>query len=260
MAAAIVLGLLGCAALLPYVLGPPLVFAMLRFKLPVEVFAIDPAKERLPEEVRRYFGDVFTALARNGFELVSTIVLPALVPDVRSIVAVYANRSTGDQAMSTIIVATGGIETLKTRYVEFVTRFDDGVVVQTNNSPELGAFKPLPQEHTTQFRDIHDLDRLYKLHGFLAQKYRRSGRPLLRLDAEFHGNAVEYVSRVVLDETLRAQVETGYLAPTPEGLRATLRGACIMAWQEAWPAKAIRRRLCQRNAEQVLAEFEAAGG
>lgn len=255
----IVLGVVVCVMLAPYALAPLQVSSLLKFKIPPEVIEIDPQQDQLPESIRKYFYEAYEALTRNGFDLVGTIILPRFLPNVKSVFALYANRATGDQAMSTLILATGGIEMLKDRYVEFITRYSDGVMVQTNNSAELGALKLLPQEHTTKFWEIQDLDLLYKLHRFLAQKYRRSGKPVCKLDAEYNGNAIGYVCGAVIQETLAAQVETGYLAAVPGGFKATKKGACIMGWQELWPMKAIRRARCRREAEQALVEFHSQG-
>ncbi len=255
--AAAAAGVVFCLMLVPYVLGPIMVFSMLRFTLPAEVIQIDPVKEPLPDEVRRYFAGVYDALTACGFQLVATIVLPPLIPNVRSILALYANRTTGDQAMSTLIIATGGIETLKTRYVEFLTRYSDGLIVQTNNSPELGAFRPLPQERTAQFWEIDDVPHLHRLHQFHCGQHRRAGQPVCSLDSRFGGNAVAYVQQVVLKETLEAQVAPGYLTLMPWGLRASYRGACVMAWQELWPIKGLRKQRRAAEAQAILAEFEA---
>jgi hypothetical protein len=246
--------------LVPYVLGPLLVFSTLKFRMPPEVVVIDPYKEPLPQEVRGYFAESYLALTQDGFELAGTMYLPGVVPNVRSLFALYANQATGEMAMTTLIVTTGGVMELKVRYVEFVTRYSDGVVVQTNNSPELGAFKPLPQEYTTQFWDVQDLHRLLALHRFLADKYRRAGHPVHRLKGEFQGNVVAYVARAVLEESFANQVETGYLTRTREGFRPSFKGAVIMAWQELPPIKPLRKWRKRRQAQAVLREFESRAG
>jgi hypothetical protein len=235
------------------------VFFTLRFRVPAKVIPIDPRTQPLPDEVRRYFHDAYMALTGDGFELAGTMFLPDVVPNVRTLLALYVNRTTSDMAMSTFLLAEGGIESLKAKYVEFVTRFSDGAVVQTNNTREIGSFKPLPQEYTTQFWDIEDTSRLYQLHRFLAQKHGGARSPVCRVDSEFGGNAVQYVQRAVLNESFAEQVSTGYLARAPEGFRATIPGALIMAWQELWPLKALRRQHRKRQAQQVLDEFEAFG-
>jgi len=227
--------------------------------MPAKVVAVDPKTHPLPDDVRQYFHQAYLALTRDGFELVETMFLPLVVPNVETLLALYVNRSTCDMAMSTFLLANTGVQRMKANYVEFVTTSSDDVVVQTNNSRELGAFKPLPNEHTTQFWDIDDINRLYRLHGFLAEKHGRMGQPECRMDTQFGGNAVQYVARGVLEKSFADQVGTGYLTRTAEGFAPTIKGAVIMAWQELWPLKPLRRMRRKRQTLEVLGEFEPFG-
>ncbi len=245
--------------LIPYALAPFVVLLTLRFRMPATVVVVNPKTHPLPDEVRQYFHKAYLALTRDGFELADTMFLPAVIPNVETLLALYVNRSTSDMAMSTFLLASDGVQTMKANYVEFVTTFSDGVVVQTNNSRELSSFKPLPKEHTTQFWDIDDINRLYRLHGFLAEKHGRTGHPECRLDTQFAGNTMQYMARGVLEKSFTEQVGTGYLTRTPQGFGPTIKGAIIMAWQELWPLKPIRRMQRKRRAEQVLNEFEPFG-
>ena len=239
----------------PYVLGPILIFTIQRFRVPPNIVPLAPVTDPLPMEARQYFSEVFTTLTREGFELEGTMGLLDVVPNVQCILALYVQRRTGDQAMSTLIVANAaGAATLKTRYVEFVTRFDDGTVVQTNNSREMSSFPKLSNEHTAKFWEIQDVRRLYQLHRLLLPRFARSRRPVLLLDRDFGGDAVAYVSKVALEDDFAKQVSTGYLRRCPQGFAPTIKGAVLMTWQELWPFKAIRRARCLRAANALLAE------
>jgi hypothetical protein len=241
----------------PYVLGPIVVFSTLRFRIPPTIVVVDPREYPLPESARAYFAEAFQSLTANGFELIGTMGLPDLTPNAQTLFALYANRTTEDMAMSAVIVGQSGVgPELRTNYVEFVRRFDDGVVVQTNNSHELSAFKRLPDEYTTKFWEIRDIARLYQLHRLLADRFRQRGRPVLQLFTNFGGNAIQYLSQAVLEETFRSQVTTGYLAETGGGFRPTVKGSLLMTWQELWPAKGIRRAREKQRAESLLAELE----
>ena len=225
--------------------------------MPPTIVPVDPHEHPLPEKARAYFAEAYEALTADGFELVGTMGLPDLTPNALTLFALYANRATADMAMSALIVAESGVSpALRTTYVEFVRGFDDGVVVQTNNSSELSAFQRLPNEFTTKFWKLRDIHRLYQLHRLLADRFRQRGRPVLRLYTDFGGDALRYVSEAVLQETFRNQVGTGYLAKTSDGFAPTPKGALLMTWQELWPAKAIRRFQERRRAESLLAELE----
>lgn len=251
--------LLGITALVvgvPYVLGPILIFASLRFRMPPTVLTIDPRQEPLPASAREYFDRAYAALTADGFQYVATIGLPDMVPNVRTIFAVYTQRESGDLAMSAIIVGDGGMMSeLKTSYVEFVRRYDDDIVVQTNNSRQLSSFKSLPGEHTAKFWDVSDLRRLYQLHCKLAEKFRQRGRPVNALLSRHGGDAAEFVAQTVLHDTFQKQIATGYLAACPEGFRPTPIGAWIMTWKELFPFKQLRMRSEKSKADRLLAEL-----
>ena len=101
--AEIAVGVLVCLMLAPYALSPPLVYSLLRFKIPPEVVEVDPQQDQIPTPSASIY-EAYEVLTRNGFELRGTIVLPRFIPDVKSIFALYANRATGEQAMSTLII------------------------------------------------------------------------------------------------------------------------------------------------------------
>ena len=159
------IGIALCVMMVPYVLGPILIFFTLRFRMPPTVVAVDPRVHPLPTQARTYLGEAYQHLTAEGFAYVATILLPDLMPNVKTLFAIYVNRATSDMAMSAIIVGESGVGgELKTSYVEFVRRYDDGIVVQTNNSSELSSFKRLPTEFTTKFWDVRDIRRLHRLH------------------------------------------------------------------------------------------------
>lgn len=250
---------LGILALLafPYAVGPFLVRSTLRFRLPIEVVVVNPRETPMPEDTRQYFDYAYHSLVANGFELLEVMYLPSFVPNVRSLIAVYVNRRTQDSAMSSFMIAEGAMAGVRKRYVEFVRRYPDDTLVQTNNSDELGAFPAKPREFTTQFHGLEDVSRLFALHQFLASKHGGARSAYLRIDTEFQGRAADYVARAVLQEGLEEQKKTGYLGGTATELRPTWKGAILMAWKELWPIKSLRRASRQRAANATLREFAA---
>ena len=168
--------LYACAALLGilgilYLFAPIAIYCALRFRMPFDLVPLQLEEQPLPGEVAQHFENADRALIDLGFESVGAMFLTSFVPGVRSLFALYVNRQVSDLAMSTLIVAENELERVKVSYVEFVRSFDNGVLVQTNNSPEIGSFKCLPGEHTTQFWDIDDVHQLYRLHWYLADKH-----------------------------------------------------------------------------------------
>ena len=254
----IAVGILLGVLVLPYLLGPLLIFATMRYRVPAQVIAIDPTQEPLPEDVRAYFHETYQSLSELGFELVAVLGLPSLISNVRTILALYRNDETLDLAMATFMVATGNVS-LRNQYVEFHRRYSDGVSIQTNNTAQLGSFPPLPGQHTYYCWEIQDLGRLFALHRFLAAKHRRSGHAISRLDTDYDGDPVQFVAEGVLAESFAEQVPTGYITAYSGGYRPTFKGAVIMTWQELWPIKMFRRARHRGRMQQALREFEASG-
>lgn len=236
----------------PYVIGPALVYRNQRFRIPAEIVRIEPCEQALPDPIRTQFADSYECLTKLGFDLVGVFGLPKLVTNVQSISALYVNRRTCVVAYTSFIVGTAAV----LRYAEFITRYKDGTVVQTNNSAEIGAFPTPAHVHTLQFWDIQEVATLHDLHRFHEARHQKSP-PINRVDDEFGGNLERYIAVAAMDEEFARQLETGYLVRCSGGYRPTLKGAVIMTWQLLWPFKAIRKSRRQRNAQQLMGEFRA---
>ena len=249
----IVLGL----TLIPYVLGPLLIRFTLRQSADPEVDTFDPDDPDLPDVVDRHFRKVTKTLRPLGFEVVEGLALPNQTPRVKALVLMYANRTEKDAAIAAVMYAKAPDGTkLQTAYVEIISRYRDGTLVQTNNSSQLGAFKARPGVTTTQFPTVRDAARLYRLHQALAEQHGGS-RKSLRLDEEFHGDAVAYLTWALVDE-LDGQIDTGYmyLSPQERLYRPTWKGAFLMTWGQLWTFKAIRQQRRAARARRLIDELE----
>jgi hypothetical protein len=101
---------------------------------------------------------------------------------------------------------------------------------------------------------------LYRLHQVLVG---RSGLrdKVLRLDEEFHGNAVAAVGAFMM-EAFAEVIGPGYmyLSPADKMYRPTWKGAFLMTWPLMWPMTVLRRAARDRRARRLLAELEGDGG
>jgi hypothetical protein len=218
-----------------------------------------PVPSWMPRPVAAYFHKVRAALEPLGFEVVRGLVLPNQVPRVRAIVLLLANRPARDCAMATAMYAEDvtGTDELKTTYVEFSCRFDDGSIVMTQNSPTLGAFAPRPKTVVGRLPMVQDPARLYRLHAALAAREGRGKTKGFRLDEEFGGDAAAFLSRSMYEE-LEAQVHTGYYSYSweDETFRPTWKGAVLMTYGLLPPFKAVRLARRARAARELVAELE----
>jgi hypothetical protein len=242
--------------LAPYVVGPLLIHRTLKLAAEPRLipFALDHPS--LPREVARDFQTVTDQLRPVGFEPVAAFALPEQTPKVRAILLLLANRQARDLALASANYAekpTGPPQRIF--YVEFVSRFRDGTVVHSNNSPQQGVFGPRPTHTAGRFSMVKEADRLYRLHQALVDRH-PGGIKVFRLDEEFAGDAQTTVATSLVEE-MEAQLETGYLYLSPEerAYRPTWKGACLMTWKLVWPVKAIRRLRQEREAARLLTEL-----
>jgi hypothetical protein len=245
--------------LLPYWAGPVLIRLTMRQAAEPDLQTFEPNDPILPREVAGHFRRVTEALKPTGFEVVQGMALPNQTPRVQALVLLLVHRANKDAALATAIYAQTPEGTkLQTAYVEIVSRFQDESAVQTNNTEQLGAFPKRPKFTTTRLPMIRKADRLYRLHQALEKRHGSKERKILRVEDEFRGDAVAYLSRAMVEE-LEAQIETGYMYLSQnEGLyRPTWKGAFLMTWALLWPFSAMRRWLRDREAQRLLRELEA---
>ncbi len=244
---------------LPYWAGPILIRLTMRQAAEPELVKFDPEDSSLPGEVAGFFQRVRKALEPLGFEVVEGMALPNQTPRVKALRLLLANRGNKDVALATAIYAQMAKETkLQTAYLELVSRYRDGTVVQTNNTDQLSAFKARPHITSVRLPMIRNSERLYQLHQAAAKRHDQSSGKTLRLDDEFRGDAVAYMARAMVEE-LEGQIETGYMyLSANEGVfRPTWKGAFLMTWGLLPPASTIRQMRRNARARQLLKDLEA---
>lgn len=252
------LAVVGLLVTLPYWFGPVLIRFTLRQSAEPELHVFETDDPLLPRDVAGHFRRVRAALEPLGFELVEGMALPNQTPRVKALVLLLAHRTNKDVALVTAIYGTLASETtLQTAYVEIVSRYRDGTVVQTNNTDQLSSF--VPPSNTTSLRlpMIRKADRLYQLHQAATKRHDRSSGKFLRVDEEFRGDAVAYLARAMVEE-LEGQIDTGYMyrSHLENVFRPTWKGAFLMTWGLLWPFSMIRRMLRDARARRLLRELD----
>lgn len=243
--------------LIPYILGPIMLRLTMTQQAHPEVVPFPIDHPDLPRPVRRHFDAVTEEMARVGFVPVAGLAVPRQVQHVKAVLLMFVNRTTRDAAIATAIYADQLDPPLQTTYVEIVSRFRDGTVVQTNNSHQMSAFPKREGFTTTYLPRITEADRLYRIHQVIAERKSPDGIRILRLDDEFRGDAVEYLSHALREE-LEGQIGTGYLFRSSEEVyRPTWMGALLMCWGQLPPFKQMRCARRDRIEQQLLDELRA---
>jgi hypothetical protein len=210
----------------------------------------------LPAAIDQYFSDTCWALDAEGFQIVTGMFLPKQTKHIFVALVFVVNRQ---QCVNAIIVAihnhTPGIAPTTQMYIEFITRFRDGRIIQTNNSPILSGF-PTPKHVVNALvPSIKDPRQVYRVH--CAQvRLRGTGEKVLRLDDDFAGDAIRYMAFAMIEE-LEFACSAGYMRLDASAgvYRLTIKGACLMTWRELWPIKGIRLAQRARREKRLLEEL-----
>jgi hypothetical protein len=240
--------------LLPYVGGPVLIYFTQRLEAEPKLIPFDVDEYDWPRATQKLFDTAHTALTESGFELLSGFHLPSAAPNVKTSLLLFANRETRDSAMATAMSAEGAGATLQTLYVEFTARFSDGRVINTLNTRELGSFPNPPHVTSNYLPGVQDARQLLRIHEILTQDAGSRSQKVLRVDADFDGDAAAYLQFAVR-ESYEDAVRIGYLFREGRYFKPTVRGAVLMVWKELWPWKMIRRSARDRAARQLLSQI-----
>ena len=238
---------------LPFLGGPLLIRSIQKMSAQPRVEAVHPTE--VPPDLARYLTGVAEALAPDGFTTTAYVTMPDNVPNVLPYLLMLVNEETRDKAMATILLTTAGkTPQIGTRYVEFSTRFSDGRVVDTMNSPVLGSFRAGPEKTATQIPEIQDPRELYRIHQHVLGQVGPGTKVLYP-----EGDALSYLSRIMVED-YEQQVGFGLLYKDEKAgaYRPTWKGACLMTWGQLWPVSAIRRARIRQRAREVLRSFRAA--
>lgn len=207
-----------------------------------------------PREIKKLFTSSQKALEAEGFESVGGFFLPSAANNVKTALILFVNRESRDGAMATAMYGDQP-DGPRTLYVEFSTRFADGRTVNTLNSKTLGSFPTREGVTTTRLPSIKDARNLYRIHKALMQEVvGAKAKKVLKLDAEFGGDAAQYLQEAAFRESYEAAEEAGYIRLDfgGEHFVPTVKGAFLMTWRELWPWKMIREQQMRTTERKVL--------
>jgi hypothetical protein len=241
-------------AAIPFIGLPILVYCTYKMKLQPQVYAFVPSLNSMLKRTFDHFAGSYVALQGIGFELLVCLKMPGAMENVSVAMALLVNRQTRDMAMITAIDADG--QEHATHYVEFVRRYRNGDVIQTNNCQALSGLADPPQTTTFRLPSMQDPRQLFQAHQALIARQSPASEPVLRMDEEFSGDAVRYFLEAYPEAFHHAIQQGIFYQPTGgDHVRCTLPGAFRLAWQELWPISAIRRAARDRREQELLAEI-----
>ena len=240
-------------ALLVYV-GMPLVIKS-TLKINARPSMAPASPQYLDDDVKEYFDACAAKFAVLKFDQAALFTVEQATPGVTSHVALWINRAAGQAAAATVMIGRSGDKPNQVkRYVEFLTRVQDGVSVTTNNSSELGAFKKTTACDTLSAQHVPDAAHLYRLHLWREAKLAAASAPRC-LPAP--GDELKWFADL-FEESITRQLDTGYLQFAGDGIYLpTTAGAYLMTWGELPPMKSIRRAAEDRRAEAQIKQAAA---
>jgi hypothetical protein len=192
-----------------------------------------------------------------GFGETVCFSMPDQMPNMLAYGILMANRAAGDSAMVTVMfgMANGAVNNV-TAYVEFSTKFDDGLEFDTLNAETPPAFKVDPNEVKTRLPGLRDTATMYGIHRMVMEKRARGGRKIIHEP----GQEIAYLADAMIKSAER-QVAFGryYLDTAADAYRPTWAGAFLMTWPLLWPIKSIVMSRVRREADALIAQYHRGG-
>jgi hypothetical protein len=236
---------LGLLLLIPYWLGPVMVWLTNRSRVPRWDRPTSLGLEAVPASLRSHFEVTQRDFADLGFSLVSFLQENDLAPGYNTWVALHANRRAQEHAAAHAHVAGAApLPAAPKPSIYFVTRWVDGRLVETANSAHVSPFPRVPGKESRQFPEVADPKVLYRIHQLRCAAHGSAPRAF-----PVEGDEVAYLARGMA-EFFEIHVGTGYLRVVEPGrlFRPTAKGALLMTWRLLPPMTWIARwRRSQRN-------------
>ncbi len=244
-----VAAIMGAVVAVPYVIGPLMVKATMKFNPRPRLRQIDPAREQIPSEVRSYGFDIHEQFTRLGFDPGPLVKIEGIVPNVHCYAAMYSRRSDGQQAMAAVNFAqVQGKTNAKPGYVEFSSDFKGGVAVMTNNSNDVPFGPKTADAIVVKAPWARSVAQLLDLH---KEACRRHGVGEMKRDT-----GEQWAERAIfdsMDKFVSRGVAHGFMCAGAGGVYVlTWKGAVIGAITNLWPGSWIVRQRANRAAKELM--------
>jgi hypothetical protein len=206
----------------------------------------------LPEEAAAVFLPRVPELSSLGFEFLGYHDCGSLTSGTRNYAAYFCNRATSNFASVTVAVSADGAVS----YLEFSTRFANGLVLDTNTNSRPPLTSENPEHRVFRFPKLQTAEALYCVHRQLLEKY----APGLWPEAAPIGEELRRFERIIENFGSR-HARIGYMELDGNGEYYTLtwKGACLIAWRGLWPTSLLRRLRQRRAMQSELDSLEVRG-
>lgn len=203
--------------------------------------------------------ETLSALAARSRELVAAGfrdlgLITHTRPDGSSVLAAFHDRPDGEVTAVALAAVRAGRQASGGVFLNFVTEFEDGFRLATNNAAYNFPMRSDPLGLIFQFPGVADAAELGALHQGLIRRRSVPIRP--RVPAP---DASQFFSGRVDAEMVR-QLKLGTLRTSADGAtyHLTLIGAAIMAWRLLAPSAYILRMVTRRRARRMRKALEPA--
>lgn len=210
----------------------------------------------VPQPAAQYLWACQQALEAEGFTTVSHLAWGNSAPNIFPLLTLFMNRTNQVKSIAGAfyVVSAEGAK-LTTRYVEFITRYQNGDVLQTSNSKAFGTFQHGPEQKTLRLPDMENPHELYTVH--CQRMELRRGDAIEMLPPP--GTEIAAQERRLVED-YDTQVKFGrlFLDRSAGVYRPTWQGAYLMTWSQLQPMKNMRQDQERRKTQATLKELEAA--
>ena len=257
MLAATLTGMLGIAALLglAYIFLVPLIIIFtFRQSANPNVLSLEETTS-FPKFIQEQFDEASQELAQLGFQWEENAYLPNQVDNVKVILHLYSNRESKEAVMVvTMLALIDGAWTQQNQYCEFTAKFQNGLEINTNNTPEVYAFKVPKNVITTRAPWIEEISDLYRAHVLVQRSEARQQPKDFSLDTKFQGDVRAYIADGMRQELHNAAAD-GYIKLNEDESNyvATFWGGYVMTWKQLPPFKGFYEAYMNRQAKRRLA-------
>ncbi|HXL34785.1 MAG TPA: DUF4253 domain-containing protein [Gemmatimonadales bacterium] len=243
--------------LVPYLLGPIVVWLTQRVGARPVFEPFTPGRYAVPEDVAAAFRQTRDALTSEGFHVVADLFQTGQVKDVSTRVALLENPATAELALAVAMFTAAHPTRLVASYAELPTKFRDGRTVSVHNSPRLGSFTPPASRIVVRLPIVQDPARLCRIkRAYLDRHY----RGVECVPFEHQDEPARFLGEAMARE-LTEQVEAGrWRRDARAGVfRPTFPSAWVMTWQALPPFSLLRRRRIRRRATAILQQLNMTG-